>query len=94
MDRKAEIVKEGSFYTYSTTCPACGKPAEVRGLRKQALDRWDLGRGEFVQDAFPQLSADDREILVSGMHGECFDEEFPPDDDDPGFDMRFSFGLF
>ena len=31
------------------------------------------GRGEmFVQDAFPHLSADDREFIISG----CTDEEF------------------
>lgn len=32
--------------------------------------------GEKVQDAFPYLTADEREILISGICGECFDKMF------------------
>jgi hypothetical protein len=76
-----EIIKapNGSF-TYRTTCPLCLLPAEVRGLRKRALDRWDQGKGLLVQDAFPQLSAAGQEILVTGMHDSCFDSLFEPTD--------------
>lgn len=32
--------------------------------------------GAFVQDAFPYLSEGDRELLISGICGECFDNMF------------------
>jgi hypothetical protein len=32
--------------------------------------------GKLVQDAFPYLSADEREILISGTCGPCFDAMF------------------
>lgn len=80
---RGEIIREPhGTYTFRTTCPLCGKPAEVTGLRKRALDRWDMGRGDFVQDAFPELSPAGREILLSGSHGPCFDVAFPEDDYD------------
>ena len=38
------------------------------------LDAWQ--NGTLIQDAMPYLSADDREILISGICGECFDNMF------------------
>ena len=35
--------------------------------------------GALIQDAMPYLSADDRELLISGTCGACFDKMFPPD---------------
>lgn len=35
--------------------------------------------GEFIQDAMPYLTADQREILISGICGDCFDLMFPED---------------
>jgi hypothetical protein len=34
-----------------------------------------------VQQVFPELSAAEREILVSGSHGECFNATFPSDEE-------------
>lgn len=31
----------------------------------------------YVQDAFPYLSAAQREMIINGMHPECFDKLFP-----------------
>jgi hypothetical protein len=35
-----------------------------------------------IQQIMPNLSADDRELLISGMCGTCFDTTFAEDDDD------------
>jgi hypothetical protein len=32
--------------------------------------------GKLIQDAMPTLSVDDREFLISGICGKCFDEMF------------------
>jgi len=72
-----------------TTCPGCSKPATVADLPADPLLEWLRGEGH-IQDLMPSVSADDRETLMSGMHGECFDEMFSedeeevdPDDDNP-----------
>jgi hypothetical protein len=61
----------GGTYIYRSRCPACGMPSEVRGLRKTAYDRWR--KGDAFDDALPDLSPAEREILLSGLHSACFD---------------------
>lgn len=41
----------------------------------EELHRWEAG-GILIQDAFPHLSADDREFLMTGITPEEWDEEF------------------
>lgn len=80
---RREIIRDShGTYTYRAICPRCEKPAEVKGLRKGALDRWNLGQGDFIQDAFPELSPADREVFLTGMHDECFNAWYPPDPED------------
>lgn len=38
----------------------------------------------FAQDAFPSMSPGDRELLISGTCGPCFEAMFPPEEDDEG----------
>lgn len=45
------------------------------------LARWDMGRGEYVQTCFPYLSPGDRELFISGVCGECFDDMFPAEEE-------------
>ena len=75
-----EIVREGTFFTFRTMCPRCGKPAEVKGLRRRALEMWQ--KGAHIQDMFPDLSSAEREILMSGLHDECFDAWYPDLDEE------------
>ena len=35
--------------------------------------------GELIQNAMPYLTADQREILISSICGDCFDLMFPED---------------
>ena len=44
------------------------------------LRRWE--GGELIQNAMPYLSAGEREILISGICGRCFDEMFGEGEDE------------
>ena len=61
-------------YTIHRRCPFCGKMSHTT-VPGPGLWAWE--HGEFVQTAFPTLSADEREQVMSGIHGECWipDEE-------------------
>jgi hypothetical protein len=37
--------------------------------------------GKPIQDAFPYLAPSLREILMTGICGECFDKLFPPEEE-------------
>lgn len=38
------------------------------------FDAWK--QGALIQDAFPDLGDDERELLISGVCGKCFDSMF------------------
>ncbi len=63
----------------SGPCYACEKPQTVF-VKKDDLTRFQ--NGEFAQDCFPYLPANEREFLISGICGKCWDEMFPSEDED------------
>lgn len=64
--------------TISVTCKICKKNYHVK-CKKKDYSRWKKGEG-FIQDLMSYLSVDDRELLISGNCGECFDKMFPSED--------------
>lgn len=48
--------------------------------RLDDANRWI--NGELIQNAFPYLNADQREILKTGIDGQSWDEMFAGDEDD------------
>ena len=58
-------------------CMFCKKEHLIE-IPKSGYDAWY--RGFPIQDALPMLSADDRELLVSGICGTCYDKIFPEED--------------
>ena len=54
-------------------CRVCHQLAIVEVPREQFI-AWR--NGELAQLAFPQLSADEREMLISGTHPECWEKLF------------------
>lgn len=71
--------------TIITRCPFCGHANEVE---VNEMDYLDWSDGELAQVAFPYLSADEREMLISGICPTCWDgmfgsnEEPDPDEKD------------
>lgn len=60
------------------SCPMCQRESVVT-VPAERYRAWQ--RGMFIQDAFPELSADERELLMTGYHPECWDEDFAGDED-------------
>lgn len=55
------------------TCIVCRKPGEIV-LTEDQYNR--LKSGAAIQEALPELTADERELLISGIHPNCWDEMF------------------
>lgn len=51
----------------------CGRTQEIN-ITEEQYKRWKAG--EHLQDVAPNLTADEREILISGICGICFDKIF------------------
>lgn len=60
-------------------CCVCNE-YEVWSLDRQAVTKWQ--EGELIQKAFPDMSMQDREILISGTHPACWEKLFPGEDSD------------
>lgn len=58
---------------FTTTCQRCNDLLWV-AAKAEDFAKWEAGMA--VQNAFPYLSADDREILISRTCGKCWDEMF------------------
>jgi len=70
---------ENARLSFLKTCRCCGT-AYTLMLDPQDLFDWHNGEG-FIQDLMPYLSTGERELLISGTCGRCFDEMFPEDVD-------------
>ena len=57
----------------------CGKRYTVY-IDPEDYAVWKSGEA-FVQDAFPYLTAAERELLMTQVCGECFDRMFPEEDE-------------
>lgn len=59
--------------TIVTRCPFCG---HANFVEVNEVDYWDWQDGALAQDTFPYLSADEREMLISGICPTCWDIVF------------------
>ncbi len=60
-------------------CLHCGEEGSI----EMSEDEYNKGitaynEGAFIQEAFPSLSADQREQIISGTHPKCWIEMFSP----------------
>ena len=55
--------------TLETTCPFCGRVFWVTVLEDDYIN-WQ--NGALAQVAFPYLTADERELLISGICPDCW----------------------
>jgi len=58
-------------------CIQCKETQHIT-TKTEDLDSWE--NGELIQNAMPYLTADEREVLISGICGTCFDNMFAGDE--------------
>lgn len=59
-------------------CLNCGKPS-LLSLNREQVEAWQ--KGMLIQEAFPELSKEEREVLKTGIHPKCWKELFPPEEE-------------
>ena len=58
---------------YKLKCIKCDEAKQLE-IYPDDLRRWK--EGELIQNAIPYLNSSQRELLISGICGECFDKIF------------------
>lgn len=69
--RYEEKTEPTHVYVFSGPCISCKKKISVE---VPASGIYAYRQGALIQRAFPQMSKDDREFLMSGLCGECWDK--------------------
>lgn len=54
-------------------CRMCNN-SQIIEVEESSLRKWQ--QGELIQNAMPELTADEREMLISGTCNVCWDEMF------------------
>lgn len=63
---------------YTIQCRVCKEYIQISATPSQ-VQAWK--EGLLIQKAMPNVPADERELLISGICGSCFDEMFQEDND-------------
>lgn len=74
--------------TIITHCPFCGK-ANFIAVPEKDYEAWKAG--ELIQNAFPYLSADEREAIKTGICPNCWNDMFPPEEDEEPEEFDYDF---
>ena len=66
-------------------CPMCGTPSilDVDNEMGERIVKWHddpSPHKPHIQDAFPELSPAQRELLITGTHEKCWDDLFGKED--------------
>lgn len=83
-----DVTLEGATVTIDGNCLVTGKRVTVQ-VPVVSYIQWKRGNAT-IQDAFPNLSADEREFILTGFSGEGFDQYLGGDTEDIEMDFGFS----
>ncbi len=75
-----EKENEVTIFKINTRCPHCRKN-DVIEVEDTEWIKYDF-EGVLIQQAFPNLSSVQREQILSGICGPCWDKILPEEDDD------------
>jgi len=79
--RTEEVVRDdGRTCKVTRGCELCGNDVSMY-VQPGDFEKFLAGVG-YIQGIFPYLTAGERELLLNGYCGPCFDSFCPPDDGD------------
>lgn len=73
----ADPHRAGRLLVTTRDCTICGLPGQLADVDPDALADWVDGAA--IQDAMPDRSKTERELLMTGLHGECYGQLAPQD---------------
>lgn len=64
------------------TAPVCAHCNTASTIELSDAEVKALDEMRFIQDALPNRTDDERELLMTGTHPACWDAMFPPEDEE------------
>ena len=75
--RCREIFIPEHIYVYDIPCIECKRFTTI-GMKGEDLFKYN--QGKYIQESFPYIPIEYRELLMSGICPDCFDVLFPEED--------------
>lgn len=72
-------IEDYLYAVIEVQCIICNKSFVIK-CRKEDYVKWKNKEGH-IQDLLGYLTTDERELLISGTCGECFDKMFAPEEE-------------
>lgn len=66
-------MQNNELVSFDIKCKMCGVSHKISVFKKD-FEEWNMGTDKIVQDVFPYLTINQRELLISGVCGRCFDK--------------------
>ena len=73
-----ETFKPVHTYNFKMNCIKC---KSEHAVALKGSDLFQFNQGKYIQDAFPYISEGLREMMMSGICDNCFQEMFPKEDE-------------
>lgn len=70
---------DSNTYSVQNACPFCKGLNNIKLQGNQYFAHFV--KGEFVQHAFPHLDVDDRELILTGSHADCWEKAFSEEEE-------------
>lgn len=78
IERIAAEVPDGHLTVTTRPCMVCKRTSQLN-IPVEGYQAWE--RGALLQNALPELTDDERELLLTGTHPDCWDIAFPDEED-------------
>lgn len=78
MAERTFTVKGDTVEVHTASCIGCGKRSKIT-IPKAGYDAW-IVEGEYLQVALADLSPEQRELVLTGIHPKCWDDIAPEED--------------
>jgi hypothetical protein len=78
MPDRTFTVKGDEVEVHTQPCMGCNKREKLT-IPKAGYDAW-IVEGEYIQVALPDLTPEERELILTGIHPKCWDDMFPEED--------------
>ena len=77
-----QIINKGEQTEFVVVCPNCGKEYNPCPKCVGSTSGYEAYKNDaLIQNAFPELPPEERELLISGICNDCWNEMFSDEED-------------
>lgn len=89
-----EVIEKERDIDIQIRCVSCGKTHTIYVNREDYEEYYNSEHRRYIQDIFPYLTPQERELLISGVCPQCWENIFSEDEDEYAEEVTYDGDLF